>query len=141
MFQLISVFEALGIFYLIVGILLGTLGPAGKNIAKEVTSMYNFEVTPPESCWESISERLNQKNKKQSIPVRMRYAAIFIGILLISAATINTSFRDSIFNALNGANIKAALPNATHYLNQTNSKDTSAEQKIKHQDSTPSTPK
>ena len=71
----------------------------------------------------------------------MRYAAIFIGILLISAATINTSFRDSILNALNGANIKAALPNANDYLNQPNSKDTSAEQNIKYQDSTPSTPK
>jgi len=29
MFQSISVFEALGIVYLVVGIMLGTLGPAG----------------------------------------------------------------------------------------------------------------
>jgi hypothetical protein len=112
-----------------------------KNIAKEAISMYHIEVAPPESCWESISETLNKKKKKQPISIRMRYAAIFIGILLISAATINTSFRDSILNALNGANIKAALPNANDYLNQPNSKDTSAEQNIKYQDSTPSTPK
>ena len=112
-----------------------------KNIAKDATSMYHIEIDPPDSCWESISEKLNQKSKKRSISIRMRYAAIFIGILLISAATINTSFRDSILNALNGANIKAALPNANDYLNQPNSKDTSAEQNIKYQDSTPSTTK
>ena len=112
-----------------------------KNIAKEATSMYQIEIDPPESCWESISEKLNQKSKKRSISIRMRYAAIFIGILMISAASINTSFRDSILNALNGANIKAALPNAKDYLNQPNSKDTSAEQNIKYQGSTPSTPK
>jgi hypothetical protein len=108
-----------------------------KNIANKATSMYNIEIDPPESCWESISERLNQQNKKRSISIRVRYAAIFIGIVLISTATINTSFRDSIMNALNGANIKAALPNATHYLNQTNSKDTLAKHNIKYQDSIP----
>ena len=45
MFQSISVFEALAIVYLIVGILLGTLGPAGKNIAKEVESARGSPLT------------------------------------------------------------------------------------------------
>jgi len=110
-----------------------------KNIAKEATSMYHIEVAPPESCWESISETLNKKKKKQPISIRMRYAAIFIGILLISTATINTSFRNSIINALNGVNISAALPNATHYLNSGSSKDSSIQPNRKAQDSIPST--
>ena len=110
-----------------------------KNIAKEATSMYHIEVAPPESCWESISETLIQKNKKHSISIRMRYAAIFIGILLISTATINTSFRNSIINALNGVNIRAALPNATHYLNSVSSKDSSIQQNKTDKDSIPST--
>lgn len=112
-----------------------------KNIAKEAISMYHIEVAPPESCWESISETLNKKKKKQPISIRMRYAAIFIGILLISVAAINTSFRNSIVNALNGVNIRAALPNATHYLNSAYSNDSSIQQNRKAQDSIPSTKK
>jgi hypothetical protein len=45
MFQSINVFEVLAIVYLIVGILLGTLGPAGKNIAKEVDSARGSPLT------------------------------------------------------------------------------------------------
>lgn len=112
-----------------------------KNIAKEAVSIYHIEVAPPESCWESISETLNKKKKKQPISIRMRYAAIFIGVILISAATINTSFRDSIVNALKGVNIRAALPNATDYLNSAHSKDSSMKQDLKKQDSIPSTKK
>jgi hypothetical protein len=108
-----------------------------KNISGANERLYNIEVMPPASCWERISERLpntnefsiNPSNNGRSIQQWIKYAAIFTGIILLTTTAINKDFRNNIIDAMQGSQIKAALPDSPYHLNKTSVNKDSVDKK------------
>jgi hypothetical protein len=79
--------------------------------------LQDLEVAPPEDCWETIAEKLNNKQDKV-VPIRsnyakastwIKYAFEVAAVAIISLSLFSPSFRDSLKNAVNGPGIKAAI--------------------------------
>ena len=108
-----------------------------KNISGANERLYNIEVTPPASCWERISERIpntNQFSNKpssngSSVQQWIKYAAIFTGIILLTTTAINKDFRNNIIDAMQGSQIKAALPDSPYHFNKSSVNKDSANKK------------
>ena len=108
-----------------------------KNISGANERLYNIEVTPPDSCWERISEKLpntntfsnNNSTIGSSVQQWIKYAAIFTGIIILTATAINKDFRNNIIDAMQGSQIKAALPDSPYYFNKSSVSKDSADKK------------
>lgn len=48
----------------------------------------------------------------------IKYAAISTGVLLLTTTAINIDFRNNIIDAMQGSQIKAALPDSTYHFNK-----------------------
>lgn len=79
--------------------------------------LQDFEQSPPETSWESISQRINADQAKV-VPIRsnyakastwIKYAFEAAAVIVISLSLFSPSFRDSLKNAVNGPGIKAAV--------------------------------
>ena len=93
-----------------------------KNLSSKEVRMHDFEVVPPEVCWENISAKMNlvgQKESRFSIQNGsrlIRYAAIVISLTTLTIFAINSNIRNAIINGLSNSNIKASLPEKPYQL-------------------------
>ena len=93
-----------------------------KNLSSKEVKMHDFEVIPPEVCWENISAKMNLVGQKESrLSLQngtrwIRYAAIVISITTLTIFAINSDIRNAIINGLNNSNIKASLPEKPYQL-------------------------
>jgi len=86
-----------------------------NNKIKE--QLKDFEQCPPESTWENLAQKLDNKQAK-IIPIRsdyakastwIKYAFEVAAVAIISLSLFSPSFRDSLKNAVSGPGIKAAV--------------------------------
>jgi hypothetical protein len=121
-------------------------GGIEKNISSTNERLYNIEVTPPESCWERISERLpntnefsnKASNNRSLVQQWIKYAAIFTGIIILTTTAINKDFRNNIIDAMQGSQIKAALPDSPYHFNKLSANKDTANKKNEIRNSTDS---
>lgn len=101
-------------------------GGIEKDISGANEKLYHIEVSPPTSCWSKISERLPSTKKNlnknfnngRMVNQWIKYAAISTGVLLLTTTAINKDFRNNIIDAMQGSQIKAALPDSTYHFNK-----------------------
>ncbi len=107
---------------------------------KEIDTIYDMKIIPPEICWIKIGEQIENKEEKINksqlnfnsyFSTSIRYAAIFIGVILLSIGLLNNSLRNKIFNNVLESNLKTSLSD-TQYILPSNKKksDTSIKNSV-----------
>ena len=101
-----------------------------KKASNEIDSLYEMKIIPPEICWNNIAEKIgntegkinNSKSISSSyISTWIRYAAIIMGVLLLSIGLFNPSLRNKLFNTVIESNLKTSLSD-TQYILPSNKK-------------------
>ena len=112
-----------------------------KKTSKEIDSLYELKIIPPEICWINIAEKIGNTEGKINnsqplassyISTWIRYAAITTGVLFLSIGLFNASLRNKLFNTVLESNLKTSLSD-TQYMLPSNKKksDTSIKTSIR----------